>query len=124
MAQAAHAQPRARACPAADQVAQRHLIGAWKADIEGVAAGLRVQLKAHPQFAQTLRGSLQRGAQRVELAGDIDAGELTLEESVNGTNISATWLGEVVQGSCGREIRGTWKAEGMQGEHPFVLKKQ
>lgn len=119
---AAHAQ--ARKCPSVDQVAQRHLVGVWRADIDGVATSLRVVLKSHPQFAQTLRGTLQRGTQRIELAGDVDAGELTLEESINGTNISATWLGEVVPGSCGREIRGTWKAEGMQGEHPFVLKKQ
>ena len=115
---------QSRKCPAADQIAQRHLIGAWRADIEGIAAGLRVVLKPHPQFAQTLRGTLQRYAQRVELAGDVVDGELTLEESINGTNITATWLGEVVPGSCGREIRGSWKAERMQGEHPFVLKKQ
>lgn len=118
----AHAQ--ARKCPSPAQVAQRHMLGVWKADIQGVAAGLRMELKAHPEFAQTLRGSLQRGTQRVELAGDVTGGELTLEESTNGVNISATWLGEVVEGSCGREIRGRWKAEGMQEERPFVLKKR
>ncbi len=121
---AAHAQAPRRACPSADQVAQRHLIGTWKADIDGVGTGLRMVLKPHPQFAQTVRGTLQRGAQRVELSGDVVDGALTMEESVNGTNISATWLGEVVPGSCGREIRGSWQAEGMQVEHPFVLKKQ
>ena len=34
-----------------------------------------------------------------------------MEESIDGTHISATWLGDVVEGSCGREIRGTWQAE-------------
>ena len=57
------------------------------------------------------------------LAGDVDDGELTLEESVNGQNISATWLGDVVEGSCGREIRGTWKAEGQAAWRGFVLRK-
>ena len=79
----------------------------WRADIEGIAAGQRVELKAHPEFAQTLRGSLQRGAQRVELAGDLVAGELTLEESIDGTRIGATW-----------------KAQGMHSEHPFVQEKR
>lgn len=113
-----------RACPAAVEVSQRHVIGLWRADIEGVATGLRMELKAHPEFAQTLRGLLQRGTQRVELSGDVIDGEFTLEESANGVNISATWLGDVVDGSCGREIRGAWKAEGTQREHPFVLRKR
>ena len=58
------------------------------------------------------------------MAGDVDEGEFTLEESQDGVRISATWLGDVVEGSCGREIRGTWKAEGTATGRPFVLKKQ
>jgi hypothetical protein len=40
-------------------------------------------------------------------------------------HISGTWLGDVVDGSCGREIRGTWSADG-QGKdaRTFVLRKQ
>jgi hypothetical protein len=34
------------------------------------------------------------------------------------------WLGDVVEGSCGREIRGAWKAEGSATQIQFVLRKQ
>jgi hypothetical protein len=111
------------ACPSVASISQTHLIGRWEAQVGG-GAPFVLQLVKHPEFAETLRGSLERGGTRVEIAGDIDDGELTLEESVNGHNISATWLGDVVEGSCGREIRGTWKAEGTPIGRPFVLKKQ
>lgn len=110
-------------CPAPDDVDQAQLLGAWQASIEGIASPTLVTLVKHPEFAQTVRGHLERNGQQIELAGDVDNGEFTLEESVNGRNISATWLGEVVDGSCGREIRGTWKAEGTQQARAFVLKK-
>lgn len=110
-------------CPPADEVSQAHLLGTWQANIEG-AAPFTVTLAKHPEFAETVRGHLERAGQHVELAGDVDDGKLTLEESVNGRNISATWLGEVVEGSCGREIRGTWQAEGTGEPRPFVLKKR
>ena len=67
-----------------------------------------LQLGPHPELAQSVRGTVQRGSATAQLSGDVDAGELTLEESINGTNISATWIGQVVAGSCGKEIRGTW----------------
>jgi hypothetical protein len=110
-------------CPKADEVSQADLIGNWSATIEGRPATL-VQLAKHPEFAETLRGQLERNGKRVELAGDVDNGDLTLEESLDGRSISATWLGEVVEGSCGREIRGTWKEEGTPVARSFVLKKQ
>lgn len=110
-------------CPPADEVSQAHLLGTWQASIDGLAP-FTLALVKHPEFAGTVRGRLQRGGQEVELAGDVDDGHLTLEESLNGRNISATWLGEVVEGSCGREIRGTWQAEGAREPHPFVLQKR
>ena len=58
------------------------------------------------------------------MAGDVEDGELTLEESADGVHIAATWLGDVVQGSCGREIRGTWTLDGQQAGSPFILRKQ
>lgn len=111
-------------CPAAAEVAQRHLVGTWKAEVEGELTVLTLVLVKHPEFAESVRGTLQRAGQPVQLAGDVDEGELTLEESANGVNISATWLGEVVEGSCGRELRGAWKAEGSPRGAGFVLRKQ
>ena len=110
-------------CPAPSDVSQAHLLGTWQASIEGQAP-LTLRLAKDPEYAETLRGDLERAGVRIELAGDVDDGDFTLEESANGRNISATWLGEVVEGSCGREIRGTWKAEGAADARPFVLRKQ
>jgi len=110
-------------CPKAGDFAQAHLIGTWRGSVEG-AGPVSIKLEKHPEFAETVRGFLERDGKRVALAGDVDDGELTLEESADGTHISAAWLGDVVEGSCGREIRGTWKAEGAPQQRPFVLEKQ
>lgn len=111
-------------CPAAADVSQGHLLGLWRAEFEGLPRGATLLLEKHPELAESVRGAINRDGERALVAGDVDEGEFTLEESVNGTNISATWLGDVVDGSCGREIRGTWRAEGDQRARGFVLKKQ
>ena len=111
-----------QACPAAADVSQPHLIGTWHASIEGLPTAT-LHLAKHPEYAATLRGHLERGGRRIEVAGDVGDGELTLEESDDGRRISAAWLGDVVDGSCGREIRGVWKAEGAPQERPFVLRR-
>jgi hypothetical protein len=112
------------ACPAATDVSQAEALGLWRAEFDGLKQGATLLLEKHPEFAETLRGAINRNGERAELAGDLFGGELTLEESRNGINISATWLGDVVEGSCGREIRGVWKAEGDKAVRPFVLRKQ
>jgi hypothetical protein len=114
---------RAAACPSAADVAQAHLLGEWQAQFEG-AAPQSVTLGKHAEFAETVRGFIEREGRRIAVAGDVDDGDLTLEESEDGVRISAVWLGEVVEGSCGREIRGTWKAESATDERKFVLKKR
>ena len=53
----------------------------------------------------------------------MDDGEFTMEESSDGKRISATWIGDVVEGSCGKEIRGTWKTDGAGWPLDFVLRK-
>lgn len=114
----------ATACPKAAEMAQPHLLGLWRAEFEGLAQGATLLLEPHPEMADSVRGAINRDGERAQLAGDVDEGEFTLEESVNGVNISATWLGDVVEGSCGREIRGTWQAEGARRARAFVLRKQ
>jgi hypothetical protein len=111
-------------CPSASQVAQRHLIGTWKAAVEGERGTFTLVLVKHPEFAESVQGTMERAGKVIQLAGDVDEGALTLEESANGVHISATWLGEVVEGSCGREMRGQWKAEGNSRTATFVLRKQ
>lgn len=111
-------------CPAAAEVAQQHLLGLWRAEFEGGGAGATLLLEPHPEYAQSLRGAINRDGDRALVAGDVAEGEFTLEESVNGINISAVWLGDVVEGSCGREIRGSWKAQGDPRTRSFVLRKR
>ena len=111
-------------CPAAADVGQRHLVGLWRAEFEGLAQGATLLLEPHPELGESVRGAINRNGERALLAGDVTDGELTLEESVNGTNISAVWLGDVVDGSCGREIRGGWRAEGSARTFQFVLRKR
>jgi hypothetical protein len=38
--------------------------------------------------------------------------------------IAAAWVGELVEGSCGREVRGTWTIDGEKSGRPFILRKQ
>ncbi|MCE1249460.1 MAG: hypothetical protein LWW82_01870 [Comamonadaceae bacterium] len=112
-------------CPAAQALQQRHLLGHWQAELPGLGQRLQLQLTPHPELAESVRGSLQRGSQRSLLAGDVDGGTLTLEESDDGQRISATWLGDVVEGSCGREIRGQWQREGASAApQRFILRKE
>ena len=100
-----------------------HLQGHWRAELQATAATL--QLRPHPELAHSVRGTVQRGGTKAQVSGDVDDGDLTLEESINGTNISATWTGRVVEGSCGKEIRGTWNnAHTPNTLQPFVLRKQ
>jgi len=127
------------ACPAAADLSHLHLQGRWTATLQAVAtaAGAStatptqstavLQLGPHPELAHSVRGTVQRGPTTAVVSGDVDDGDLTLEESVNGTNISATWIGRVVDGSCGKEIRGQWNNANPTPSAPsasFVLRKQ
>ncbi|NPC58654.1 hypothetical protein [Caenimonas soli] len=115
---------QAAICPKAAEVGLQHLLGLWRAEFEGLAQGATLLLERHPELTDSVRGAINRDGERALVAGDVDGGEFNLEESANGTNISAVWLGDVVEGSCGREIRGSWKAEGDPRQFQFVLRKQ
>ena len=114
---------RPRPVRTAAEVGQQHLLGLWRAEFEGLAQGATLLLEKHPERTESVRGAINRNGERAQVAGDLDDGEFSLEESVNGVNISAVWLGDVVEGSCGREIRGSWKAEGDPRQFQFVLRK-
>lgn len=116
-------QAAATACPKAEEATHLDLLGTWNAEVEGRPAAVIV-LRQHPQLAESVRGSVRRAGRDTEAAGDVDEGEFTLEESADGIHISAVWLGDVAPGSCAREIRGTWQADGEGAAHNFVLRKQ
>jgi hypothetical protein len=110
-------------CPTASEIVQRHLLGLWQATFDGLPQGATLLLEPHPELAQSVRGAINRNGARALLAGDVDDGEFTLEESVDGTHISATWTGSVIDDSCGREIRGDWQGAQDSAARPFVLRK-
>jgi hypothetical protein len=112
------------ACPAADKVGATDLYGLWRAEFDlPTTPGVTLLLERHTELADSVRGVLTRDGQRSWVAGDVDDGDFTLEESANGKNISATWLGDVVEGSCGREIRGRWSSETGAKPMQFVMRK-
>ena len=112
------------ACPHASEVRQADMIGLWRAEFDGQGHAGTLLLEKHAIYTESISGFINRDGQRSQLAGDVEDGEFTLEESADGKRIAATWIGEVVEGSCGREIRGTWTAEGDTKARAFVLRKQ
>ena len=109
-------------CPQAWEVTRNDLLGAWRAELAGQWDYATLTLDKHPEY-DGFRGAVQRGAEQRTVAGDVEDGDLTLEESADGVHIAATWLGEVVEGSCGKEVRGTWKTEGAAEGKPFILRR-
>lgn len=102
----------------------QHLQGLWRAELPDQASAALLRLGPHPELEGSVRGTVQRGADTAAITGDVHEGALALEESTDGTHISATWAGDVVDGSCGKEIRGTWNNVTPETSTPFVLRKQ
>jgi hypothetical protein len=129
--------PAAKSCPAPEALTAAQLHGEWQVAWEapadpGSAAPARETLRfgSNPNHADSLSGELQRGNALLQLAGDLEEGELSLEESSDGKTISASWLGRVQTGSCGQEIRGAWTADaaltlsaGQTRRRMFVLRR-
>ncbi len=115
--------PATTACPTAADVGPLQLYGQWLASIEGQAGSVSLRFEKHPERSESVAGSVSRAEGRSLLAGDVDGGQFHLEESIDGYNISAVWSGTVVTGSCGREIRGTWRRAGSELTQAFVLRK-
>lgn len=127
---------QAPACIEATEASHETLLGHWEAQFSPVegqpspagasapALSARLELTPHPELAASVRGRLERAGSTALLAGDVDEGDFTLEESINGTNISATWIGQVASDSCGKEIRGTWTQANPPLSLSFVLRKQ
>lgn len=127
LAAAAHGQPSegVPACPAPHEMRALHLYGAWRAQWSGSDAPAAVlQLERHPELSDSVRGRVERDGITALLAGDVDNGDLTLEESRDGRRISATWIGQVDADSCGKVIRGTWSDADSDARRAFVLRRQ
>jgi hypothetical protein len=113
----------AAVCPAPTEVSALHLYGTWQAQWDGGDTPATLTLGRNAEHPDGLRGSLRRGTVQALVAGDVDAGDFTLEESTDGRSISATWTGRVMTDSCGKEIRGRWANATGTTERGFVLRK-
>ena len=122
------------------------LFGAWTVRFASPPAGLpataTMRLERHEEFSDSLAGVVVRQLPRVggkaavgahaataQLAGDLDGGLLLLDESSDNVSITGTWNGEMVEGSCGKMFRGTWKdtsanAPANAPDIPFTLTKK
>ena len=110
-------------CPEAAEVRQPHMLGLWRAEFSNPAESATLLLEKNAHYADSFSGAINRNGERARVAGDVDDGEFTLEESTDGVRITATWVGDVVEGSCGREVRGEWQAADARTGRPFVLRK-
>ncbi len=117
-------------CTSAANLTQQQAYGDWWVTWKDGGSTEVVRFRLNPEFPDSLSGELQRGSTRLQLAGDLEDGELNLEESPDGKTINATWVGTVVEASCGKEIQGVWtRDEGAGGKigapavRKFVLRR-
>ena len=109
-----------KACPAAHTIKAPQLYGIWQITFTNPPAGLPATavmlLEKHEEFSESLSGIVSRDSvtatghmAKAALAGDLEEGFVILDESSNNISISGTWNGQLVEGSCGREVKGVWK---------------
>ena len=137
------------ACPTAKQIKPAQIYGLWRARFNPAPAGLpanaTMRLERHAEFGDSVAGFVSRElgaaadtptdtpaiaghAAKAQLAGDLEHGLLTLDESSNGISITGTWNGEMAEGSCGKKVTGMWKdtsnsAAPNTADVPFTLEK-
>lgn len=103
-------------CPAATELKAPDLYGLWTVDITTSSAqgpaSVRGQVvfEKNAEHPDSISGWLTWNGSKVFVAGDIDQGSFSLEESDDGKRISAVWDGAVPQGSCGKAITGNRRA--------------
>lgn len=132
-------------CPPVAGVQAARLYGLWAVRFTNPPPGLpeaaTMLLERHAEFSESLAGAVSRNlgavagsrqiaghASKAALAGDFEDGLLLLDESSNNINITGTWNGEMVAGSCGQQFKGTWKdtstsAPANAPDVPFTLQK-
>lgn len=112
------ASPPVLGCPAVSQLKHTDFFGVWRIEWVGMPGSGRdasderaeMVLAQNPEWKESLAGSLVWGDARTEVFGDVDAGEFSLEETLDGTRISALWQGRVEGSACDHIITGTRRA--------------
>ena len=128
------------ACPAVKSIKAPQLYGIWQITFTNPPAGLPrtavMLLEKHAEFSDSLAGIVSRDGvtaaghtAKAALAGDVEDGFVILDESSNNINITGTWNGQLVEASCGREVKGVWKdtsagASPDASDVPFTMVKR
>jgi hypothetical protein len=103
------------------------LYGTWQVEFPQWHQTGTLLLRQHPEYKGSLRGELNYGGQASIASGDIEQGQLDLDESRDRKNLYAMWTGNLVPSTCGKEIRGTWQKVVPEGDPavqtPFVLRR-
>lgn len=85
-------------------------------------ATIEMHLQLKPDPTEGLQGTYSVIGQsaKILLAGEYDGGEVIMEESVNGKDVSGEWSGKF----DGTTFSGTWSTTDDAITKPFVLKVQ
>ena len=110
-------------CPADWQMSDKQLQGEWIGSVSGSEETARMVLGPHPEWKGNVKGSINRPGSSYPMVGDVNQGTVTLEESADGSRITGTWLGEVVEGSCGTEIHGSYQEGENVPPRTFIMRK-
>jgi hypothetical protein len=131
-------------CPTAQTIQAKNLYGQWTVEFtappRGLPAKATLALQQHAEYTESLAGTLLRDlnaapggvvpghSPRAQVVGDLEGALLMLDESSNGINLTASWDGKVVDGSCGQTIQGVWKdlsssAPPNAADVPFTLRQ-
>lgn len=80
---------------------------------------IQMRLRPHAEFEGSVQGEYFAfgQSQKIALAGEYQGDALTMEESINGTNVSGSWSGSLK----GNTYSGNWYAEDESNPVPFVL---
>ena len=111
------------ACPQPAKITAPQLYGPWQVELPEAGMRGEVRLSRHPEFSESLRAHIRFGPVQSIASGDADNGHFDLDESHDGKTVTATWSGEIVPGSCGREIRGQWHDLDNNLKSRFVLRR-
>ena len=83
----------------------------------------QIQFQRNPDYPESLVGVMFQGQVKHLLAGDVDEGLLTLEESTDGQHISANWVGHFQARDCGRSVSGNWISATGNQQWAFTLRR-
>ena len=110
-------------CPSIDELNPQLLYGLWRAEFAGLAQGATLLLEKHPQWPDSFSGGANRAGVQTRVSGELESEDFSLEESVDGFDVSAVWQATELANSCGKEIRGTWNSATNRTLYPFVMRK-